>query len=77
MTTTIFKCSALLIALIAPLGAYAEDDNTSPPGVVVPQTTPAPQTPAFPSPPIGANNFAPAAPTVRSAPSPSSAPIRK
>lgn len=62
MTSTVLKCSALLIALIAPVETRAEDNNTSPPTVVVPQTTPAPQTPAFPPPPIGANAFGVVAP---------------
>jgi hypothetical protein len=50
-----FKFCALLIAFIAPIAAYAAgDDNTSPPAVIVPPTTDAPQTPAYP-PPIGAD----------------------
>jgi hypothetical protein len=72
MTSNVLKCGALLIALIAPVETRAEDNNTSPPTVIVPQTTPAPQTPAYPPPPVGANAFGVVAPrasgSVRSAP---------
>jgi hypothetical protein len=50
------KYCALLIALIAPIAAHAAgDDNTSPPAVITSPTTDAPQTPAYPPPPIGAD----------------------
>jgi hypothetical protein len=52
----------LVVALVAlaPVASYAQMGNSSgvsPPMVIVPQTTPAPQTPAFPPPPIGQQNF--------------------
>ena len=61
MIEYVFKRAALLIAFTASgvtlagadgIGSYT---GTSTPQVIVPQTTPAPQTPAYPSPPIGPN----------------------
>ena len=50
MNPKLFRRGALLIALFAPALAQADD---AAPTVVTPQTTPAPQTPANPTPPIG------------------------
>jgi hypothetical protein len=62
MDRTLARHVALLFILIAPVHTYAAsfdglDDNTAPPTVIVPSTTAAPQTPAYPTPPIGANGF--------------------
>ena len=54
----VLKWSALLVALAAPIAAHAQIGNftgTSTPTVVTPQTSPAPQTPAQPTLPPGAN----------------------
>ena len=52
----ILTFGAALIALAIPVEVFAAAGDlteSSPPVVVVPQTTPAPQTPAYPTPPIG------------------------
>jgi len=73
MASNILKFGAALIVLYAPFGARAaigDFTGTSSPTVIVPQTTPAPQTPAYPTPPIGtygAGAFVPQPPrTLRS-----------
>jgi hypothetical protein len=51
---------AVALVALAPVASYAQMVNSgeiSPPMVIVPQTTPAPQTPAYPTPPIGEQNF--------------------
>jgi hypothetical protein len=56
MAGGILKIGAMLIGLAMPLDAFAaigDLTGTSSPTVIVPQTTPAPQTPAYPTPPIG------------------------
>jgi hypothetical protein len=53
----IVKIGVALIIVAVPfeaLAAIGDLTGTSSPTVVVPQTTPAPQTPAYPTPPIGA-----------------------
>jgi hypothetical protein len=68
MAGSILKFAAALVVLLAPFGACAaigDFTGTSSPTVIVPQTTPAPQTPAYPTPPIGtygAGVFVPQAP---------------
>jgi hypothetical protein len=68
MVSSILKFGAALTILFAPFGARAaigDFTGTSSPTVVIPQTTPAPQTPAYPTPPIGtygAGAFVPRAP---------------
>jgi hypothetical protein len=57
-----FRIGVLVVALaaLAPVASYAQVGNSSgisPPMVIVPQTTPAPQTLAYPPPPIGQQNF--------------------
>ncbi|WP_158817600.1 hypothetical protein [Methylocapsa sp. S129] len=59
MTNNVRRRCALLIAFMASMatGAAASGigdiTGTSTPEVVTPSTTPAPQTPAYPSPPVG------------------------
>jgi hypothetical protein len=51
---------AVTLVALAPVASYAQMVNSgevSPPMVIVPQTTPAPQTPAYPTPPIGQQSF--------------------
>jgi hypothetical protein len=68
MAGGILKFGTVLVVLLAPFGAWAaigDFTGTSSPTVIVPQTTPAPQTPAYPTPPIGtygAGAFVPQAP---------------
>jgi hypothetical protein len=55
MVSNSFRTCILAVALVAlaPLAPYAQVGNSSeisPPMVIVPQTTPAPQTPAYPTP---------------------------
>ena len=60
MMSNSFRTCVLFIALLAPAASNAQVRNSSaisPPMVIVPQTTPAPQTPAYPTPPIGQQNF--------------------
>jgi hypothetical protein len=61
MSSSLTSC-ALAVALVAlaPVASYAQMNSStgiSPPMVIVPQTTPGPQTPAYPPPPIGQQNF--------------------
>jgi hypothetical protein len=61
MSNSVRTC-ILAVALVAlsPVASYAQVGNSSgisPPMVIVPQTTPAPQTPAYPTPPIGQQSF--------------------
>jgi hypothetical protein len=56
MAGGMLKIGAMLIVLTTPFDAFAaigDLTGTSSPTVIVPQTTPAPQTPAYPTPPIG------------------------
>jgi hypothetical protein len=56
MAARILKIVAMLVVLAAPFDAFAaigDLTGTSSPTVIVPQTTPAPQTPAYPTPPVG------------------------
>ena len=56
MAGGILKIGAMLIGLAMPLDAFAaigDLTGTSSPTIIVPQTTPAPQTPAYSTPPIG------------------------
>ena len=56
MAGGMLKIGAVLIVLATPFDAFAaigDLTGTSSPTIIVPQTTPAPQTPAYPSPPIG------------------------
>jgi hypothetical protein len=67
MIPTLLRAAAALAIAIFPLaGARAQqsDSNTSPPSVVVPHTTPAPQTPAYPQAPVGTEGGGPAAPII-------------
>jgi hypothetical protein len=55
----------ILAALVFPFGASAaigDHTGTSTPDVIVPETAPAPQTPAYPTPPVGANGIGVASP---------------
>lgn len=66
----VFRVARLFAAVLPLTGAAKQpgDGNTSPPQVIVPQMTPAPQTPAYPSPPIGTESpGAPITPTLRGA----------
>jgi hypothetical protein len=62
MTSNSIRNCILAVALVAlaPVASYAQVGNSSgisPPMVIVPQTTPAPQTPAYRTPPIGQQSF--------------------
>jgi hypothetical protein len=62
MMSNSFRTWMLTVALVAlvPVASYAQVGNSSeisPPMIIVPQTTPAPQTPAYPTPPIGQQSF--------------------
>jgi len=79
MTSRVLKCGALLIALGAPVTAYAANGigsvtGTSTPEVITPPTTAAPRTPASPSPPIGTTSPGIAGPATPVAPNRMSAP---
>jgi hypothetical protein len=61
MKSEVLKIVTLLIVLFAPVQSYAVplggfDENTAPPTVIVPPTTPAPQTSPNALSPIGANS---------------------
>jgi hypothetical protein len=61
MTNNTFKYAALIIAWMAPISTCSADGigsftGTSTPQVITPHTTEAPQTPAYPEPPIGTNS---------------------
>jgi hypothetical protein len=56
MANAHLRCGALLVGLLAStaaLAAIGDFTGTSTPTVIIPPSTPAPQTPAYPSPPIG------------------------
>jgi len=55
MRTQFFKLNVLMISLLLPAVSFAD---SSPPQVITPQVTPAPQTPASASPPPGTTALA-------------------